>query len=96
MQRALQPFRRAHNAHIVPHQQSKLIPVMRNHNLLVGVLNLTLIPWRQDDILHGTGRHNRLGCAPANHHALQKGVAGQPIGPMQAGIPGLAHCKEAL
>ncbi|MOA09324.1 hypothetical protein D3C78_1291470 [compost metagenome] len=41
---ALQPFGGAHYPYVVPHKQSKLMPVMLDHHAFVGVVNPAFIP----------------------------------------------------
>lgn len=40
-------FVRSYDAYIVPHETSKLVPIVGYDDLFVGVRNTTFIPWRK-------------------------------------------------
>ena len=46
---ALQALVGAHNAHVVPHKTSELIPVVRNNDVFIRIGNLRFVPeiWRR-------------------------------------------------
>src|SRR5471032_1974723 len=93
--RAFQPFRRAHDADVVPHEAAQLVPVVRDDDFLVGVGDAAFVPVRQigDFILLLRGDVLRAGAA--DHQAFKQRVAGQAVGAVQAGAGGFADGVQA-
>jgi hypothetical protein len=86
----------AHYAHVVPHHQPQLVPVVLDHHLLVRVIHLALVPGRQ------VGAPRWWAAWPGCRlrlvgidHAFEQGVGGHAIGAVQPGIGHLADGIEA-
>jgi hypothetical protein len=89
---ALQALVGADDADIIPHEAAQLVPIVGDDDHFVGVEGLAGMPGRN---LEGDGRlwaEARLfGGAMGADERFEQGIAGQPIGAVQAGAGHLAH-----
>jgi hypothetical protein len=81
----------AHDADIVPHEATQLVPVVGHHDLFVRLGDPAFIPWlhlgRVGDLMHEP--RDVLGCHLGVDETLQKRVAGHPVGAVKSGVGGL-------
>ena len=97
MQGALQALVGAHDAHVVPHEAPQFVPVVGDHHVLVGIRDLAFVPVGCLDRGVGTVelRANGFGGGIGEHQAFEQGVAGQPVGAVQARAAHFADGVEA-
>ena len=93
---ALQALAGAHNPHIVPHRAAQFVPVVRQHHFFIRVGHPAVVPVRNRRNRRQFGFQDVLRRCPANHHAFQQRVAGQPVGAVQAGAGHFADGKQVF
>ena len=93
--RAFQAFVGANNANVIPHKASQLIPVVGNHDRLIGIGDAAVIPGRKCEQGCRFAQSNVVAGGTGKDHALHQRVTGQSVGAMQAAASGLADGVQA-
>ena len=91
----LQSARCAHNAHVIPHEASQLLPVMLNHHFFVGIPDTTVVPGLRGREFSSDRFCDVLGRGLCVNEALEQRVAGHAVRPMQPGTRGLTDDIES-
>ena len=97
-QGTLQTLVGAHDAHVVPHEVTQLVPVVGHHDALIRISDTAFIPGGQRRRYRDTvGQFllQPLDCRLRKHAALQQGIAGQSIGAVDAGAGAFTHRIQA-
>ncbi|EXI69488.1 MAG: hypothetical protein AW07_04231 [Candidatus Accumulibacter sp. SK-11] len=81
----LQAFRRAHDADVVPHEATQFVPVVRDDDFLVGIADPAGVPFRQRRQIAGRLPEDVRRRGLGKDEAFEEGIAGQPVGAVQAG-----------
>src|SRR5690606_16120428 len=94
----LQALVGTNNTHVVPHETAQFIPVVGDDHVFIRVGYLGFVPIRSLGRLGHVGalRGDVLGAAATVDEAFQQGVAGHPVGAVQARKGGFSHRVELV
>ncbi len=92
---SLQALNGTHNTDIIPHEAAQFVPIVREHDFLVGIRDAALVPLRQVGQGLPFRQHDVPGSCGGENQAFKQRIAGQPVGTMKAGEGGFANCIQA-